>query len=104
MIRTHRAGRERESRAGDGAAQVIVRVTVAAGKVRAGEAENLQDLGGSPTLAQQIPRDPAVDDAPVGLGKALADVPSLHTILIELGGNRGGDGGRDGVLERCGSV
>ena len=92
MIRTHRAGRERESRTGEGAAQVVVGVAVAAGKVGAGEAENFQHLGGRPTLPQQMPRDPAIDDAPVGLGEALADAPLLHTGLIELGGDRRGDG------------
>jgi hypothetical protein len=54
MIGTHRAGRERESRTGDGAAQVVVGVAVTAGKVRAGEAENFVHLGGSPTLPQQV--------------------------------------------------
>ncbi|HEV2581171.1 MAG TPA: hypothetical protein VGT44_10005 [Ktedonobacteraceae bacterium] len=91
MIRTHRARRERESRAGEGAAQVVVGVAVAAGKLRAGQTENLPHLGGRPTPPQQIARDPAVHDAPVGLGEALADVPSLHTGLIEFGGNGGGD-------------
>ena len=38
IIGTHRAGRERESRTGDGAAQVVVGVAVTAGKVRAVEA------------------------------------------------------------------
>jgi hypothetical protein len=81
MIRTHRAGRERESRAGEGAAQVVVRVAVAAGKVRTGEPENLVHLGGSPTLSQQVPRDPPVDDAPIGLRETFADVPALQAAL-----------------------
>ena len=95
MIGTHRARRERESRAGDGAAQVVIGITVAAGKVRTGETEDFHYLGGSPTLPQQVPRDPAIDDAPVRLRKALTDTPSLHTSLIELGGDRSGNGGGD---------
>ena len=48
MIGTHRARRGRESRAGDGAAQVVIGITVAAGKMRTGETEDFLDLGGSP--------------------------------------------------------
>jgi hypothetical protein len=105
MIRTHRAAWERESGAGDGAAQVVVGVAVAAGKVWAGEPENFLHLGGNPTLPQQVPRDPAIDDAPVRLGKALTDMPSLHTSLIELGGYRRGNwrrGQNRGTLRWCG--
>jgi len=69
MIRTHRTARKGESRAGDGAAQVVVGVAVAAGKVGAGKPENFVHLGRSPTLPQQVPRDPPIDDAPVRLGK-----------------------------------
>ena len=87
----------------DGAVQVVVGVAVAAGKMRAGETENFSHLIGSPALLQQMPRDPAVDDAPVGLGKALTDVPSLHTSLIELGGHRRSEGGRDRIEGRCGA-
>src|SRR5581483_2345425 len=77
---------------------------VAAGKVRTGEPENFVNLGGSPTLPQQMPRDPAIDDAPIGSGEALADVPSLHTVLIEFGGNRRGNGDGDRIVKRCGGV
>ena len=91
MIRGHRARMKRESRAGEGAAQVVVRVAVAAGKVRTGEPENHVHLGGSPTLPQQVPRDPPIDDAPIGLGETLADVPALQAALIDPGGERRGD-------------
>jgi len=94
MIWTHRAPRVRESRAGDGAAQVVVGVAVAAGKLWAGEPENLVDLRGSPSLRQQVPGDPPIDDAPVGLRKALADAPAFHTTLIDVAGYRHGDRGR----------
>ena len=56
MIWTHRAPRVRESRAGDGAAQVVIGVAVAAGKVGAGKPENFVHLGRSPTLPQQVRR------------------------------------------------
>ena len=104
MIGAHRARRERESCAGDGAAQVVVGVAVAAGKVRAGEPENFPHLGGSPTLPQQMSRDPTIDNAPVRLGKALTDMPSLHTSLVEFGRYRRGNGGGDRIVKRCGGV
>ena len=66
MNSTHRAPRMGKSSAGDGAAQVIVWVTVTAGKLWAGEPENLVHLGGCPTSREQAPGDPQVDDAPVG--------------------------------------
>ena len=91
MICTHRAPRVGESGAGDGAAQVVVGVAVVAGKLWAGEPQNPLRLGGSPSLREQVPGDPQIDDAPVGLRKAFADVPSLHTALIDLGGDRHGD-------------
>ena len=47
MSKTHRAARMGKSSAGDGAAQVIVWVTVAAGKLWAGKPEDLMHLGGS---------------------------------------------------------
>ena len=53
MIGTHRAARKRESCAGDGAAQVVVRVAVVAGKRGSGESKNLLHLGRSPSLPEQ---------------------------------------------------
>ena len=85
MIGPHSAPGGRKSRAGDGAAQVVVGVAVAAGKLRAGEPENFVYLGGSPTSGQQASGDPQVDDAPVGLREAIADVPARHTIPIDFG-------------------
>ena len=93
MTLTHRGRGERESRTGDGAAQVVVGVAVAAGKLWAGEAENFLHLGGRPMSREQVPGDPTIDDAPVGLGEALADVPALHASPIDLHRHRRGDGG-----------
>jgi hypothetical protein len=47
--------------AGDGRAQVVVGVAVAAGKLWAGEPENLVHLGGSPTLREQASGDPQIE-------------------------------------------
>ena len=95
MSRTHRARGERESRAGDGAAQVVVRVAVAAGKLGAGEPEYFLHLGGGPMSREQVPGDPPINNAPVGLGEALADVPAFHASPINLHRHRRGDGGWD---------
>ena len=91
MIGRHRGRRERESRAGEGAAQVVAGVAVAAGKVRTGEPENLVHLGGSPTLPEQVPRDPPIDNAPIGLRETFVYVPALQAALIDPGGERRGD-------------
>ena len=100
MIRTHRAPRAGENRARDGAPQVVVGVAVAARKMWAGEPENLSNPGGSPSLRQQVSGDPPIHDAPVWLSKAFADVPSLHTIPIDVASHRCGDDGWGGIL-RC---
>ena len=85
MIGTHRAARSGKSRAGDGAAQVVVRAAVVTGKVWAGEPKNPLDLSRRPTLPEQVSGDPPIDDAPVGLREPFADVPALHQTLIDLG-------------------
>ena len=99
MIRTHRGAREGENSAGDRPAQVVAGIPVAAGKLWAGEPENLLDLGGRPSLRQQVSGDPQIHDAPVGLSIALADAPSFHTTPIDLGGYRGGDAEWGLILE-----
>jgi len=93
-----------KSGAGDGAAQVIVWGTVTAGKLWAGEPENLVHLGGSPMSREQAPGNPQIHDAPVGLRKAVADVPAFHTILIEFPGYRGRDGDSGARLENRAGV
>ena len=99
MIGRHRGRRERESRAGEGAAQVVAGVAVAAGKVRTGEPENLVHLGGSPMSREQAPGNPQIHNAPVGLRKAVADVPAFHTALINLPRYGGGHGGGNRIGE-----
>ena len=56
-------------------------------------------LGGSPTLGEQAPGDPQVDDAPVGVREAVVDVPALHAILIDFHRYRGREGNWGGRLE-----
>ena len=69
--------------AGDGASQVVIGIAVAAGKMRAGEAEDGLDLNGGLALREQVPGDPQIDDAPVRLRKAFANMPSLHTTPVD---------------------
>ena len=66
------------------AAQVVIRVSVAARKMRAGQPENVLDMFCQHTLGQQLPGDPQINDAPVGLSKSFADAPSLHPALVNL--------------------
>jgi len=99
MSGTHRGLRMGKSSAGDGAAEVVFGVAVTAGKLWAGEPENLVHLGGSPTLREQALGDPQVHDAPIGVREAVADVPTFHTILIDFHRCRGRDNDWSGRLE-----
>ena len=93
MIGTHRAPQAGEGGTGDGAAQVVVGVGVAAGKLWAGEAENLFHPSGSHSLRQQVPGDPQIHDAPVGLRETFGDVPSLEATAIDRSGCQRSDAG-----------
>lgn len=84
MSGTHSAPWGRKRRARDGTAQVVIGITVAAGKVWACEPENVLDLGCRAALRQELPGDPQIQDTPVRLRKALHDVPSLHPGLVDL--------------------
>ena len=70
----------------DGASQVVIGIAVAAGKMRAGEAKDGLDLNSGPALREQVPGNPKIYDAPVRLRKAFANMPSLHTTLVDRGG------------------
>ena len=67
----------------DGTSQVVIRFTVAAGKMRTGEAKDGLDLNSGVPLHEQVPGDPKIYDAPVRLRKAFPNMPSLHTTLID---------------------
>src|ERR1700704_6645451 len=83
MIVAHSAPWGGKSCACDGALQVAIRITVAAGKMRAGEPEDGLDLRSGLALPEQIPGDPQIHDAPVRLRKALENMPSPHTTLVD---------------------
>ena len=74
-----------------GAAQVVVWTMVTAGELRAGEPENGLDAGRRCPLRQQVACDPQIDDAPIGLRKAVGDAPALHTATVDGAGLRHGD-------------
>src|SRR5258708_31070384 len=86
MIGAHSAPWGGKSCACDGALQVVIRITVAAGEMRAGEPEDGLDLRGGPTLREQIPGDPQIHDAPVRLRKAVENMPALHATPVDGGG------------------
>ena len=66
------------------AAQVIIRGSVAARKMWACQPEDVLHMLCKHTLRQQLPGDPQINDAPVGLKKSLGDAPSLHPVLVNL--------------------
>ena len=82
MSGTHRAG-SRKSGAGQSAAQIVLRIIVLAGKVGTAQTENGFDLCGRCVLGEQLSGQPQIDDAPIGLWKALANVPTLDPALID---------------------
>jgi hypothetical protein len=82
----------------DGASQVAVGITVTAGKIRTGEAKDSLNLNSGPSLREQVSGDPKIHDAPIRLREAFANVPSLHTGLVD----RHGLGGA-GWAKICGA-
>jgi hypothetical protein len=99
MTKAHSAPRRGKSRTGDGPAQVVIRIAVAPRKMRTGDPENGLDLSGGCSLPEQVSGDPEVHDAPVWLRKALEDVPSLDTTVVNLGGLRHDPMGWDNRLD-----
>ena len=87
----------------DRASQVVVGVSVAAGKVWAGELEDGANLVCGCPLRQQLPGDPEIQDTPVRLRKAFGNPPSPHPTLIDLGGLGDGDQWREGILQPAGA-
>jgi hypothetical protein len=84
------------------AAQVVVGVPMAAGKLRASRPENGLDTSRGRALRQQRTRDPEIHDTPVRLWKASGDVPSPHPGLVDLAGLLCGD--RHGIAAVQSSV
>ena len=73
----------------DGAAQVVIRIAVTAGKLRTGEAQDGLDVNGRATTREQVSGDPKIYDAPIRLREAFPNLPSLDTTLINRGGLSG---------------
>ena len=94
MMRAHSSPWEGKRCACDGASQVVIGITVSAGKMRTGEAEDGLNLNSGLALREQVSGDPKIYDAPVRLRKALQNMPSLHTTLVDRGGLFGAGGAR----------
>jgi len=77
MSATHPAPWDGKSSARQGAAQVVLGVAVAPGKMRTCQLNHSPDLVRRSALAQQLPHNPQIYDAPIGLRKALQNLPSL---------------------------
>ena len=84
MRRTHSAW-GRKSGSCQSATQVVLRIAMLAGEMWASEAENGFHLGRRNVHGQQFSREPQIDDAPVRLSKALANMPMLQPALIDAG-------------------
>ena len=92
MSGTHRG----ESGASQRAAQIVLRIIVLAGKVGTAQTENGFNLRGRCVLGEQLSGQPQIDSAPIGLWKALVNVPTLHPALIDGDSSLSGDGRRSG--------
>src|SRR5262249_6903069 len=78
---THRAGRGgRGSR--QGAAQVVFGIAMVAREPWAAQAQDFHNLSRGCVLSEQLAGQPEIDDAPIGLGEALANIPTLKPALI----------------------
>jgi len=73
----------------DGASQVVIGISVSAGKMRTGEAKDRLNLNSGPSLRKQVSGDPKIHDTPIRLREAFANLPSLHTSLVDRHGLRG---------------
>src|SRR5580704_8796931 len=91
LVVTQHAPRGGKGSPREGAAQVVVWMMVTAGEMRAGEPENGRDAERWHSLRQQVAGDPQIDDAPIGLRKAVGDPPALHTTTVDGAGLRGRD-------------
>ena len=83
MSRTHSAG-SRKSSMCQSATQIVFRIAVVAGKMRTSQTENSFHLGRRYMDGQQFSRQPQIDDAPVGLGKALPNVPAPPPVILPI--------------------
>src|SRR5579883_2637062 len=84
----------------EGATQVIVGIIVTSREMRAGQPENGLDSRGRHSLRQQVTRDPQIDNAPIGLGKAVGDPPALHTTPVDSVGLLRSEAGKRSLAAR----
>jgi hypothetical protein len=103
MRPSHSAPRGGKSSAGHRTPQVVLRLSVAAGKLRTGELQNGFHLSSGHTLRQKTPGDPQVHNAPIRPRETLPNMPSLQTVLIDRDGFGGGDRGHE-VAVRVGCI
>ena len=93
LSRTHRA-RRRKSSTCQSATQIAFRIAVVAGKMWTSQTENRFHLGCRYVHGQEFSSQPQIDDAPVGLRKALPNMPTFRPALINVGGSVGSNRGR----------
>jgi len=103
MSATHRAPWDGKSSAHEGAAQVVLGVAVAPGKMRTCQLDHSSDLIRRSALAKQLPHNPQIYDAPIGLRKTLRNAPSLDAASIDPSGLGCGDPWWSCVLANRGS-
>jgi hypothetical protein len=95
MMPSHSAPSGGKSSARDRTPQVVLRLSVAAGKLRTGELQNGFHLSSGYPLRQKTPGDPQIHNAPVRPMETLPNTPSLQTVLVDRDGFGGGDRGHE---------
>ncbi|HZP17273.1 MAG TPA: hypothetical protein VFB00_04870, partial [Terriglobales bacterium] len=76
MTPPHSAPRGGKRCARESAPEVVIRIAVTAGKMRAGEAQNGLDVNGGTALREQVSGNPKIDDAPIRLREAFLNLPT----------------------------
>jgi hypothetical protein len=87
MSRAHSVGnRDRKGGSCQRASQVVHWVAMTAGKIWASQADDSFHLNWRYVHGQQFSSEPQIDDAPVNLGKAFLNMPTLHPGAINTRG------------------
>jgi hypothetical protein len=86
MSRTHSAG-SRKSSPCQSAPHVVLRVAMTAREIRASQADDRFHLSRRYVHGEQFSSEPQIDDAPVNLGKAFLNMPTLHPASINTRGS-----------------
>jgi len=86
-----------QSSPGQGALQIVFGIAMVARETGTAQTEHGPHLGGQDVHGQQFSSEPEIDDAPVGSGKAIPNMPTLNPALIDTPrGLRGDLGGKIG--------